>query len=116
VTGRGGSWGYEVPTCSTQIAVRLLALSAGRPLPPARFLVLICVRGSFDSRAIALLVGSYCKFSKIICLSHGLTIAKYTKSMGTSNLLEMNKKKYDAICGGRAIDEAVSRLLPTAAV
>jgi hypothetical protein len=34
------------------MAVRLSALRAGRPLPPGRFLVLICVRGWVDSRVI----------------------------------------------------------------
>jgi hypothetical protein len=34
------------------MAVRLSALSAGRPLLPGRFLVLISDRGSVDPRAI----------------------------------------------------------------
>jgi hypothetical protein len=52
VTGRGGpigSWDVEDPTffqtVSSQMAVRLSALLAGRPLPEGRFLVLISVRG-----------------------------------------------------------------------
>jgi hypothetical protein len=47
ITGRGGS----------QAALRLSALSAGRPLPPGRFLVLISVSGGVDPRAIVRLEG-----------------------------------------------------------
>jgi hypothetical protein len=39
------------------MAVRLSALSAGRPLPPGRFLVLISVRGSVNPCAIVPLEG-----------------------------------------------------------
>jgi hypothetical protein len=39
------------------MAVRLSALSDGRPLPPGRFLVLISVTGSVDPRAIVRLEG-----------------------------------------------------------
>jgi hypothetical protein len=39
------------------MTVRLSALSAGRPLPPRRFLVLISVRGWIDTRAIVRLEG-----------------------------------------------------------
>jgi hypothetical protein len=39
------------------MAVRLWALRAGRPLPPGRFLVPICVRGRVDPRAILRLEG-----------------------------------------------------------
>jgi hypothetical protein len=41
----------------SQLAVRLSALSAGLPLPPGRFLVLISVRGLVDPRAIMRLKG-----------------------------------------------------------
>jgi hypothetical protein len=40
------------------MAVRLSALSAGRPLPPGRFLVLISVRGWVDPTAVVGLEGS----------------------------------------------------------
>jgi hypothetical protein len=40
------------------MAVKLLALRGGRPLPPARFLVLIFVRGCVDPRGIVRLEGS----------------------------------------------------------
>jgi hypothetical protein len=39
------------------MAVSLSALSAGRPLPPGKFLVLISVRSFVDSRAIVGLEG-----------------------------------------------------------
>jgi hypothetical protein len=52
VTGRDGPLGCEtsrlpdfVYTISSQMAVKLTALSAGRPLAPERFLVFIAVRG-----------------------------------------------------------------------
>jgi hypothetical protein len=44
-------------TIGLQMAVRLPALSASRPLPPGRFLVLISVRGWFYPRAIVRLEG-----------------------------------------------------------
>jgi hypothetical protein len=37
-------------TIGSQMAVKLLALRAGRPLTPRRFLVLISARGSVDPR------------------------------------------------------------------
>jgi hypothetical protein len=56
-----GFWDVEVPTFSrrvgSQIAVRLWALCAGRPLPPGRFLVLISVIGWIDSMATVRLEG-----------------------------------------------------------
>jgi hypothetical protein len=42
---------------NSQIAVRFSGLSAGLPLPQGRFLILICVRGSVDPRAIVRLEG-----------------------------------------------------------
>jgi hypothetical protein len=44
-------------TVGSQMAVRLSALRASRPLPPARFLVLISVRGWVDPRATMWLGG-----------------------------------------------------------
>jgi hypothetical protein len=50
--------GYHIfETVDSQMAVRLLALRAGRPLPPGRFLVLISVRDLVDPRAIVRLEG-----------------------------------------------------------
>jgi hypothetical protein len=48
------------------MAVRLSALSAGRPLSPGRFLVLISVRGSVDPRAIVRLEGKFKKSNSLI--------------------------------------------------
>jgi hypothetical protein len=54
VTGREGPYDYETPwfpyfvyTVDSEMAVRLSALGADRPLPPppGRFLILISVRG-----------------------------------------------------------------------
>jgi hypothetical protein len=52
VTGREGPYGSEtlrfphfLQTVGSQMAVMLSDLSACRPLPPGKFLVLICVRG-----------------------------------------------------------------------
>jgi hypothetical protein len=52
VTGREGPQGCEtsrlphfIDSRLTQMAVRMSALRAGRPLPPGRFLILISVRG-----------------------------------------------------------------------
>jgi hypothetical protein len=50
VEGRRGSHIFQ--TIGSQVAVRLSALRAGRPLPPGRFLVLISVRGWVEPRAI----------------------------------------------------------------
>jgi hypothetical protein len=47
---RRGSHIFE--TIGSQMAVRLSAPRAGRPLPLGRFLVLISVRGWVDPRAI----------------------------------------------------------------
>jgi hypothetical protein len=44
-------------TIGSQMVVRLSALSAGRPLPPRRFLLLIILRGLVDSRAVVWLEG-----------------------------------------------------------
>jgi hypothetical protein len=41
----------------SQMAVRLSALRAGRPLPPGGFLVLVSIRGCVDPRAIVRLKG-----------------------------------------------------------
>jgi hypothetical protein len=64
VTGRGGSHGCETSglthflyTIGSQMAVRLSALRADRPLPPGRFLVLISVRGRVDTMVIVRLEG-----------------------------------------------------------
>jgi hypothetical protein len=50
VVGRQGC--HILYTIGTQMALRLLALRAGRPLPPGRFLVLISVRDRVYPRAI----------------------------------------------------------------
>jgi hypothetical protein len=58
VTGRGGPYGSEtsrLPHFARQFGSQMVmrsALSAGLPLPPWRFLVLISVRGWVDLRAI----------------------------------------------------------------
>jgi hypothetical protein len=39
-------------TIGSQMAVKLSALRAGRPLAPGRFLVLISIKGSVDPKAI----------------------------------------------------------------
>jgi hypothetical protein len=64
VTGHGGPSGCETSrlphflyTVGSQLAVRLSALRAGRPLPLGRFLVLIFVRDWADHRAIVRLEG-----------------------------------------------------------
>jgi hypothetical protein len=51
-------WGSHIyRKIDSQMAVRLSALRAGRPLPPGRFVVLISVRGLVDPRAIVRLEG-----------------------------------------------------------
>jgi hypothetical protein len=44
-------------TVGSQMAMKLSALCAGRPLPPRRFMVLISVRGSVDPRDTVRLEG-----------------------------------------------------------
>jgi hypothetical protein len=55
VVRRRGSHIFK--TICSQMAVRLSAPSAGRPLPPRRFLVPIYVRGCVDPRVIMRLEG-----------------------------------------------------------
>jgi hypothetical protein len=55
VVSRQGS--HILYTIASQMAVKLSALSSGRPLHPGRFLILIYVRGSVDPRATMQLEG-----------------------------------------------------------
>jgi hypothetical protein len=48
---------HIVQTIGSQMAVRLSALRAGRPLSPGKFLVLISVKVCVDPRAIVRLEG-----------------------------------------------------------
>jgi hypothetical protein len=95
-------------TIGSQMAVRLSALRAGRPLNRGRFLVLTSVKGWVDPRAIALMQG----LCKVKIIKHNPTktyggIDVYVQGFLTSALVEGKRSASRPYCftpGERAPD------------